>query len=170
MEYSAGGFKWYTHVKHTRAVIELMELDMLGSMPPPIPGSECCLGTFFDSAGRPLRHTEDGLDEDTTADRSAARTLLDHALDMPDMQFLVKPHEPQKEKHLTLLKHIARLSDPRAQGADVDHGFNRHRLGFERMRSTLSVFSTALFWEVTCHTAADCSQQCSGLSMCFARK
>ena len=44
IEYSLGGFKWHTHVKHARAVIELMEVDMNGSKPSPTLGSKYCLG------------------------------------------------------------------------------------------------------------------------------
>ena len=82
IEYRPGDLKWHAHVKHARAVIELMELDVLSSKPSPTPGSECYLGFFFDSAGRHLRRAENGLeDEDTKADRS------DHALDRPDFHF-----------------------------------------------------------------------------------
>ena len=95
IEYKPGVFQWHTDVKHARAVIELVGLDVKTS-----PGKT-------DSAGGQLRNAEDELDdEDRRACRSAAGTLLYHTLDKPDVA--CKDLRVSKVKHLALLKHIAR--------------------------------------------------------------
>ena len=76
-----------TDVKHARAVIEPMGFDVKTSRPAPTPGSTSSHGKA-DSAGGQLRNAADELDEeDRRANRSAAGTLLHHALDRPDIQF-----------------------------------------------------------------------------------
>ena len=107
---------------------------------------------IFDSAGRHLRFAEDGRDDvNTKAYRSAARELLHRALDRPDINLstvrCMSSRTKAKVTHLALLKHLRRC-----------------RLGFERIRSKLSGFSTALLWDGTSgdehlHKAGDSFQQ-----------
>ena len=88
---------------------------------------------------------------DTKAYRSAARELLHRAVDRPDIYLstvrCMLSRTKAKVTHLALLKHLRRC-----------------RLGFERIRSTLSGFSTALLWDGTSgnehlHKAGDSFQQ-----------
>ena len=107
---------------------------------------------IVDSAGRHLRFAEGGRDDaDTKAYRSAARELLHRAVDRPDIYLstvrCMLSRTKAKVTHLALLKHLRRC-----------------RLGFERIRSTLSGFSTALLWDGTSgnehlHKASDSFQQ-----------
>ena len=111
IKYKPGVFQWHTDVKHARAVIELMGLDRETSKPAPTLGGKYCPGKQ-DSAGGRFRNAEDELqDEDRSAYRSAAGTLLHDALDRPDIQFCAGPCvsglSSLEVRHLALLKHIA---------------------------------------------------------------
>ena len=74
-----GVFQWHT----SRAVTELMGLNVETSKPAPTPGRKYCLRKQ-DSAGGQLRNVADGLEDE---DCSVAGTLSYHALDSPDIHF-----------------------------------------------------------------------------------
>ena len=137
-----GGVQWHTDVTHARAVIVLLGLDVETSKPPPTLESKYCPGKQ-DSAGGDLFNIEDEFeDEDRSAYRSAAGTLLYHGLDRPDIQFsysrCTSGFSCPWEKHLALVKHIAqvscgtpgaRLAVPTAEGTNQDRGLHRRRTG-----------------------------------------
>ena len=88
IEYKPGVFQWHTDVKHARAVIEVMGLDVETSKPAPTPEIKYCTRKQ-DSAGGLRKAEGEPDDEDQSAYRGAAGTLLHHTSDRPDIQFFM---------------------------------------------------------------------------------